>query len=343
VQGIKPVFLSGVYRSGTTILAQVIGAHREIAITFDSVKFLRFCLHRYSPIDDPDNRERLVRETHDRIALRWDMHFDVDAMTEAVLAAGSGYAPVYDVFMQRLLLTGDGAAKRWGEKTAVMWSRIPDFLTMFPDAKVIHVMRDPRDATASYKKLTYEPGYTYLDCAVNSLHAMQSISEYQDRFGKDRVYWIRMEDLVSQPEQAARAMCEFLELDFDPGMIDPTRFRDKAGKPWDNNSVFCPNMTGISGDFERWRTELTTSEVLFVEMLAASQMSKFGYHGSGSFPARADWNEVYEYLEDPFIRKRFERWLSTGKGSEGYRSDPIAKEIEALSELKKARVEGSAE
>ena len=43
------------------------------------------------------------------------------------------------------------------------WTKIPDFLSMFPDGKVIHVIRDTRDVLSSFKRVTYEPGLKYLD------------------------------------------------------------------------------------------------------------------------------------------------------------------------------------
>jgi hypothetical protein len=39
----KPIMVSGVYRSGTTFLTALLGAHPKLKASSSTVKFLRFC------------------------------------------------------------------------------------------------------------------------------------------------------------------------------------------------------------------------------------------------------------------------------------------------------------
>lgn len=326
----QPVFLSGVYRSGTTLLTQIVGAHPGLAITYDSVKFPRFCLGKYDPIDEKANWKRLVRDTHLRLAKRWEMQLDTEAVCAALDAVAEvTYAEVYHAIMEELLAPPDG---RWGEKVAVSWTFIPQFLEMFPKGRAIHVFRDPRDATASFKHMTYEPGYAFLDCAFNCLHAMTSLAAYRQRFGADRVMWVRMEDLADYPEREARRMAEFMGLPYDPAMLDPACYRDKAGRPWKNNSEYDPEMKGISRDYTRWPKLLTPAEVAFVELVCLPQMPAFGYDLSGDVPGREEWAQVRTFAEDPVLAPRFAHWLTTGEGTESYPSDPSRPEMKVLAE-----------
>ena len=49
---------------------------------------------------------------------------------------------------------------------------------MFPNGKVLHIHRDPRSVgMASYKKMTNEPGYAYLDTIFNFISSVQHIKE----------------------------------------------------------------------------------------------------------------------------------------------------------------------
>ncbi len=329
VKDIRPLFLSGVYRAGTTILTQIVNNHPDFAITYDSVKFLRFCLDRYDPIQT--NWKRLIQETFLRINKRWNMEFDVESVIQEVGSSREiSYATVYIAIMRHLILLKDRKAKHWGEKIAVMWSRIPDFLSMFPGGRVIHIFRDPRDLTASYKKMTYEPGYIFLDAAFNCLHAMVNLKKFQKEFGNDKIFLLRMEDLLDNPEEETRRICNFLEVEFSKSILDAGSFKDKAGEKWLHNSAFDNQMSGISRNYSRWEQFLTKAETIFVEMITQPQMVEYGYEPSGLMPDKKDWDEMYSFIADPFLKERFQHWLSTGEGVEGYASDPLKADLEYL-------------
>ena len=49
-----------------------------------------------------------------------------------------------------------------GEAESVIWTKIPDFLEMFPHGKAMLLIRDLRDILVSFKKITIAPGNDYL-------------------------------------------------------------------------------------------------------------------------------------------------------------------------------------
>jgi len=330
VEGIRPVFVSSLYRSSSTFLAGVISCHPEYTATSSSVKFLRFCLGRYDPIEKRDSYARLVRETHQRINTRWQMSFDIDAVLRDVERRGPSYATLYDAIMSEVLTANQAGGSQWIEKIAVMWSRIPEFLNMFPDAKVIHVLRDPRSVTASYKKMTNEPGYTYLDAAFNTVHAIDSIERYQAEFGIDRVMLIRSEDVAADPRAAVDRICGFLGIEYSPRMLDPDRHGRIIGEEWQGNTSFRGVVTGFPPASTRWRDFMTPAETMFVELVTQPHLAGHGYQADPHFPSKADWDEIYGFLEDPFIRQRFQTLLQTGQGAEGYRTDPYVTEMKIV-------------
>lgn len=326
--GTSPVFLSSVYRSGSTFMAGVLNCHPNFVATSSSVKFLRFCLDRYDPIEE--KYETLVRETWKRINTRWDLSFDIDRVISQAEEIGISYAALYDTILRHSIPGGLQQDINWVEKIAIMWSRIPDFLEMFPQGKVIHVLRDPRSITASYKKETYEPGYTYLDAAFNFLHAVDSVESYRDEFGEDRVLMVQTEHVSANPETELRRICDFLEVGFSERMLDPDRYGTIVGEDWQSNTSFGGRVAGFSPPTEHWREHMSKAETMFVEMITQPKFSRYGYVSAGHTPAREDWDEIYKFISDPFIATRFQTWLQHGKGSEGYRSDPIKTELKIV-------------
>ena len=327
VSRVRPVFISSLYRSSSTFLSAVIGCHEEYTATSSSVKFPRFCLGRYDPIKVEENYNRLISDTRIRVKSRWGIDFDAEAVLADVQKRGVCYAVLYDSIMSQILTESGAAGTQWIEKIAVMWSKIPEFLEMFPLGKVIHVLRDPRSVAASYKKMTYESGATYLDVAFNTVHAIQSIEYYQEKIGSDRIMLIRSEDIAKEPESAIRSVCDFLGIEFSSRMLDPNKYGRVLGEDWRYNTSFRGEIVGFPPASTRWRDSMSHAETLFLELITQPYLSRFGYEPEKYFPTRSDWEEIYGYLEDPFLRSRFEKWLQTGEGSEGYRTDPYLTEM----------------
>ena len=47
-----PIFITGVWRSGTTLISRIFNNHPELDITYDSVHFMRFSFNHYDQISD---------------------------------------------------------------------------------------------------------------------------------------------------------------------------------------------------------------------------------------------------------------------------------------------------
>lgn len=291
------------------------------------MKFLRFCLGRYDPIEKPENYTRLVNETLLRVSTRWKVTFDARAVIEIVEREGASYAALYNAIMSQIVAENGTPGTDWIEKIAIMWSKAPAFLEMFPDGRVIHIVRDLRDVTASYKKLTYEPGFTYLDVAFNLIHAIETIRETQRIYGPDRVMFVRREDLAGTPEIETRRVCKFLGIEFSEQMLDPAQHGAVIGEDWETNTSFGGTVRGFEAVSGRWHDELTRAETLFLELIAQPYMGQMGYEGSGFQTGPDVWAEIENFLADPYIGDAFRNWLRTGKGREGYRTDPYETEM----------------
>ena len=77
----------------------------------------------------------------------------------------------------------------WADKTQLVWTRVPDFLDMFPNGKVIHIVRDPRNVMASFKKSTYAPEPAYISAAFNCYDSMKKGLFYRDNYD-EKIYQI---------------------------------------------------------------------------------------------------------------------------------------------------------
>src|SRR5207244_1381693 len=103
-------------------------------------------------------------------------------------------------------------------------------LTLLPECRIIHLVRDPRAVVSSLLQVGLrsqargEPAPDYVQNLPAALRftaeALDAGFQAGDHF-PERVLTLGYEALVSEPEASARQACAFLSLPFEPGMLQP--------------------------------------------------------------------------------------------------------------------------
>lgn len=325
--GVRPILISGVYRSGTTFLTAVLNRIPSISAA-STVKYLRFCLPHHKDLDDPVALDRLLQETATRISVRWNLKLDLVGVMEKLINRPKNHATVCDAIMSTLML--DGGETRWAEKLAMQWRDIPTFLEMFPDGQVIHIFRDPRDVTSSYKKLTYEPWPAFMDASLNCKAAMTEVPKLREQHGADRILILRAEDMAHDLAGQMRIICDFLQEPFRPEFAELSTYGEIKGDSWRTNTSFDEASDNYTKAQPRWREALTPEELFLVELFCQPEMQAFGYVGSGQDIKTLDGVRLSEILSDEWFSSRVTTYLHTGRPEQGYRSDPYKTEMDVV-------------
>jgi hypothetical protein len=95
------------------------------------------------------------------------------------------------------------------------------------DFRFLYVMRDPIERAESHVTFSATRGHVYPDDPVGNPWLMEvsryakQLDQYADRFGRDRLYLLTLEDLQDDPQRELRSICSFLNVspdyDFDAG------------------------------------------------------------------------------------------------------------------------------
>ncbi len=221
----SPIFIGGLYRSGTSLLRAMLGRHSNIAAGLETFWF---------------DLDFSGKATCGRIIRNWDgtrteplqdhvtrlaKFFDMDA-SRAILLAGrcSSAEEFTDLFMAEYA-AGQGK-KRWAEKTPANVLHIERIFSFWPGAKFIHVARDPRDVYSSLKrtgKWTRPEDFAGLWIKFISAHAQAG------KYAPSMLE-IRYEDLVLEPEKTMRSVLDFVR------------------EPWEKETALFP---GEPGDLQK--------------------------------------------------------------------------------------------
>lgn len=103
---------------------------------------------------------------------------------------------------------------RWGDKTPLNSFCMDEIVGVFPDARFIHMVRDPVDVVRSYLKHDEAaPEVTDLESAAKRWrNAVLSVMKFRRKGG--RVMDVYYEDFVSDPASEMKKICNFLELKY---------------------------------------------------------------------------------------------------------------------------------
>jgi hypothetical protein len=192
------------------------------------------------------------------------------------------------------------ATRAWVEKSPYNEYYVAQIFAWWPEARCIHILRDPRDNYVSYRRK--HPDWQPEFFAVNWRRSTRVGLEARQRFGTARYHFLRYEDLTQDPEATLRQLTDFLHIDWDPSLAEPTR----AGAQWGGNSMFSEQFQGISAaPVARWRSELSPQDAAVIEYMARLPMEQFDYapdfSGATALAARG------RALVWP-LRRRLSRW-----------------------------------
>ncbi len=200
-----PIFVTGVYRSGTTLLRYVLDTHSSIACPPES----EFLTHLDRMIEHARSREGLL-------SLGFDDEHVIGRMRSFAAYFFEGYAR-------------SRSKARWADKTPRYVDHLDFLVRLFPTAQFVMIHRHPLDQVASAVRRSTIPPEDLAAAAPAGADEFVAASHYwADKtaglvdFAQRRpaaCHSVRYEDLCADPEGVLRAVFEFLEEPWEPEVL----------------------------------------------------------------------------------------------------------------------------
>jgi len=280
----SPIFVVGAPRTGTTLTRDILNNHPDVYL-FNEIHFFEQVWDsrvQLGDLSDAGSRARALERLAEWVATVGDDRAVLDVLTEPELARrleleGGGYRGLLlALFRTRAEMENAG---RFGDSSPQDVLYIAQILEWFPDARILGVVRDPRGFLASYKnqwrravagdRERYNPVMT----SMLWRSYMRALLEAKAGVAPEALAIVRYEDLVDFPEREARRLCEHVGVDFRPGMIDVKRSNTSY-----DTAVAALKKSGIDArSRDRWRTELTPTEIWVGERIFGPVMEQLGY------------------------------------------------------------------
>lgn len=279
---LRPVFVVGNPRSGTTLVQQILSAHAEFWTApethiFDHV--MRAAPDAVSKAITAEKLSTLLK----RMAKRSGLTLAEDVRQGMIEEANSGVLTgtrFVELVMQSFKSANDPAT-RWVEKTPQHLMHLDTIWQYFPDARVINIVRDPRDVVSSPSRFRkHSPGIARKNAVIHiALRWNRFIERTQRHTGDPRFLSIRYEDLVGDPEQVLEQLTAHAGVEKDSSAIH--RFNNQfeqvtLAKPSAENKAFN-SATGLVDRRGIWKKRLTEPEAKIIETICGPWMSRHGY------------------------------------------------------------------
>lgn len=188
-----PIFILGMPRSGTTLVEQIISSHPQIMGAGELSFISEFGSEISTGIENPSNKSLMAfRELYLK---------KLDNIAKGSLA-------ISDKMPQNFLFIGL-------------------IVAAFPEAKIVHVKRDPAAVCwANYSHYFPSDGFGYcydLNDTKCYYGLYQNLMEFWDAVVGERIYHLDYERLTVDQKGVTKELIEYLGLDWDDGFLSPEK------------------------------------------------------------------------------------------------------------------------
>jgi hypothetical protein len=218
-----PIVIGGLSRTGKTQARLVLEAHPDLSLTRRTKMWTRF-YERFGDLAEDHNLERCLSVMLADPAVG-QLEPDPERIRRELHAGAPSYARLFGLFHRHHAQRR--GKRRWGDQLGHAERFAEPILSAFPDARIVHMVRDPRTVAAVDGAL--RRGRLGRETALwleSARLALRNVARCPDRYTV-----VRYEDLARDPHETIGQVCAFLGEECLPEMTraaSSLRFDDAA-------------------------------------------------------------------------------------------------------------------
>lgn len=298
-----PIFIGGLDRSGKTTMRGFLVSLPSIAIPAVGSNLETYFYRRFG---DLRKRENLARCLDAMLAYSHVRVLEPDpARIQREFAQGEQtYERLFSLF---LIHYAEREGKpRWGAQTGLIERFADELFAAHPNARVIHMVRDPRDRYAASLEL-WPKGKGRAGGATARWRYSIRLAERNLRRYPHGYKVVRYEDLVVRTEEVLREVCRFLDEPFRPEMLSMPGAPERRERLLANRRDGTSNVL-LSREFlGRFRRQVAPDELAFIQVHAGRLMRRYGYRRDTLGLSASGWVR-FATLEWPSQLARMTAW-----------------------------------
>ena len=283
IDNINFFFILGRPRSGTTLLSSVLAAHPNLQVSAET----KLVIELYFKFRNVKtwNEKKLLELFNFVFTLPRVKYIEIDKdkLKSDILNIGN------NANLARLIKIVYLNINTYYTKDKIIWigDKTPNysiqkhylkiFKELFPQTKVVHLVRDYRDHYLSVQKVNFK----FKQRAIVAYRWIYSYNIITNEFKGDSYYYIRHEDLVSEPEKYLTQVCNFLGIEYKSEILEFYKIKDKIMElvPKDLYEKFHSRLLQPITDkyIYGWKTKMDKSIVKDMDEIVGEYAEKLGY------------------------------------------------------------------
>lgn len=279
----------------------MLGSHSR-TLTIPEAQFV-IEVFKKTQADEQPNLDGLLRQIlkHWRFRL-WGIPIDPNIV---LTDAGGSYSELIEQLVYcygRYHQKHNTETSFWIDHTPTNIRYVPTLLSLFPEAKFIHLVRDGRAVGASIMPLDWGPN-TIIHAANWWVEKIAHGLAAELRYGPEMVLRLRYEDIISCPGLILEKICAFLDLGYEPTLQTGSGF----SPPLYTRSQH--QLVGNQLEIKRstaWEQKLTLRQIEIFEGMVGDLLELLGYEPK--FGAKATAYTTIELLSAS-IKETYRRQL----------------------------------
>jgi tetratricopeptide (TPR) repeat protein len=228
----RPIFILGMPRSGTSLVEQIISSHKSVYGGGELPTLVKLCVPMYKKNLENEENINIISEKNLMLIRKKYLESLTNLNTSADIIT---------------------------DKTPANFQNIGFILSIFPEAKIIHLKRDPRAICWSiYKSNWSSKGYGFSYNMNDLVKFYGSYSELMTFWHKKfpgKIHDICYEDLTNNQEEDTKKLLKYCELDWDENCLNFHK-NERAVKTASSLQVREKMYQGSSEAWKKYETHI---------------------------------------------------------------------------------------
>ena len=279
----NPIFIVGCPRSGTTKLSTILNRHSCIASAtethfFNFVSKQKFNWKNFSV----QEFKRLLKESRiedftNLAGLNPEYLIEQFAEIEnlsndsALIIEDFNKKKVFDLLVKNYLIKRNKI--RFCEKTPQHIQSIDEILRIYPQAKIVLMVRDGRDTVNSLLKMPWRPKGLLNNARFWSHYVKIGTKESL----RPEVITIKYENLLERPQDTLISICNFIGETFEDSLLDDSKDSDNLFSAWEASWKHKSRQELDSSRINAWSRELSSDDQAILNWFLNKDLLEFGY------------------------------------------------------------------
>lgn len=238
-----------------------------------------------------------------------DLHglqFDVEALADEMISNKCDTIAKIITWIFSKNALGEGKS-RWGDKTPYYVLHIPKILEWWPDAQIIHIIRDGRDVALSVLERKHDFFiYNYYVAAKEWCKYVEKGKQFGNGLRSDQYLEIKYEDLLASPRAKMKQICTFLGEEYTDELFATSQTDNPGKTPLVHEQIKQDN-------FEKWRSKMSTRQLRVFEGVAKQTLLNSGYGITTDAKPISTIKKIFYLAHNNLLEHYWRRKLKTPK------------------------------